>query len=349
MLYNSENPHGGDIYSREISLDFSANINMFGTPKGVIDAIEAALPEICRYPDPHCGKLVSAISEFEKVPPNHILCGNGAAELIYSFCNAIKPSVAAEIAPTFSEYSLALGQTNSVVKRFLTNSENDFEVTEEFINFLSSEKPDAVFLCNPNNPTGRIIPSRILENVLEFCSENQIRLFADECFMDLSDGKTSLVSYTANHKMLCVLKAFTKSYGLAGVRLGYCISSDAELFEKMSKTVQPWNVSSVAQYAGIAALEEREFLAKTKAVIKKEREYLALELEKLGFRVCKSEVNFLLFKGYRRLDDYLEKMGISIRNCANFNGLSDEWYRIAVRTHKENEILISAIKNNGGR
>lgn len=345
MLYNSENPHGGDIYSRKIKLDFSANTNMLGTPKGVINAIQSAVSEIYRYPDPYCRRLVLAISEFEKVPQNYIICGNGAAELIYSFCNAEKVNSAVEIAPTFSEYSLALMQCGCTVKRFLTTADNGFELNDEFVDFLSCEKPEAVFLCNPNNPTGRLIPKKTLGKVLDFCSENDIRLFLDECFMDLSDKNESVVGYVKEHKSLCVLKAFTKSYGLAGLRLGYLISSDSELLEKMSKTVQPWNVSSIAQCGGIAALKEREFLTKTKKLIQKERKYLALELEKLEFRVCKSDVNFLLFRAYKYLDTELEKSGIAIRSCANFYGLSDEWYRTAVRNHDENENLISELKN----
>ena len=106
MLYQTTNPHGGDIYGEEVRLDFSANTNPFGTPQGVIDAVRAALTEMHRYPDPYCRKLTQAISEFEGVPKEYILCGSGAAEQIYAYCEAVHPKLAVELAPTFSEYTL---------------------------------------------------------------------------------------------------------------------------------------------------------------------------------------------------------------------------------------------------
>ena len=103
MLYQTQNPHGGDIYGRPVRLDFSANTNPYGTPLGVLEAVSSALPMMHRYPDPYCRTLIRAISEFENVPPEFILCGSGAAELIYSYGEALRPKTAVELAPTFSE------------------------------------------------------------------------------------------------------------------------------------------------------------------------------------------------------------------------------------------------------
>lgn len=344
MLYQTKNPHGGDIYGSEVRLDFSANTNPFGTPQGVIDALEAALPQMHRYPDPYCRKLTQAISDFEGVPKEQILCGNGAAELIYAYCEAVRPKSAVELAPTFSEYALALERVGCKVSRFPLRQEQEFALDESFLTYLAEARPEAVFLCNPNNPTGKIIASPLLERILTLCTEKGISLFVDECFLDLSDSGESLKPFLRENPRLFLLKAFTKSYGMAGVRLGYCMSGDPALLTEMSRSVQPWNVSSLAQAAGAAALHEQGFLRKTRAVIAQERQWLQAELEALGLWVCPSHTNFLLFQGDAGLYEKLREKKIAIRNCGNYHGLGPGWYRIAVRLHGENEELIRAMK-----
>lgn len=150
--------------------------------------------------------------------------------------------------------------------------------------------------------------------------------------------------FLRDHPELFILKAFTKSYGMAGVRLGYCLCSDDELLAKMSRTAQPWNVSILAQAAGVVALQEQDFLIKTKELIPVERSWLKDELENLGFWVCPAKANYLLFHGKPGLHTALKERGIAIRNCDNYHGLSSGWYRIAVRLHEQNEQLIAAIK-----
>lgn len=343
MLYQTKNPHGGDIYAEPITLDFSANTNPFGTPQGIIDAVSESLTNMHRYPDPYCRKLVQAIYEFEQVPKSYILCGNGAAELIYAYCEAVKPKRAVELAPTFSEYALGLQRVGCQVERYFLQQDSGFELGEDFLDFLHAHKPGAVFLCNPNNPTGKTIEPALLDKILDLCREKNIHLFVDECFLDLTDQGESLKGYLASNPQLFILKAFTKSYGMAGIRLGYCMSSDTELLSRMSAAVQPWNVSSLAQAAGAAALQEQEFLQNTKNLIQQERPWLKSQLERLGFWVCPSQVNFLLFHGPEHLHQALKQKGIAIRNCDNYYGLTGGWYRIAVRLHHENEALIHAI------
>ena len=344
MLYNSQNPHGGDIYEKNIELDFSANTNPFGTPKGVLDAVSSAMDGVEHYPDPYCRRLVSAIAEFEQLPPEYILCGNGAAELIYSYCAALKPKTALELAPTFSEYSLALEKVGCRIERYYLSSDNNFLPDAGILAFIESKSPDVLFLCNPNNPSGQPVPGKIMQSILSLCIRKNIRLFMDECFLDLCDGGESLKKYLDAMPGLFILKAFTKSYGMAGLRLGYGLCADKALLSAMASAVQPWNVSALAQAAGVAALQEQEFLAKTRALIPTERKWLSAELEKLDFQVCPSMVNFILFKAPSGLDVKLIAKGIAIRNCANYHGLGPGWYRIAVRQHEDNLKLIKAMK-----
>lgn len=344
MYYLKENPHGGNIDSDKPILDFSANTNPLGTPPAVLVATRSALEQVDRYPDPYCRALVRAIAAYEGVPEAYILCGNGAAELIYAYCAAVKPARAAETAPTFSEYSAALALHGRAVARYVLRKETAFTLDGGFLNFLQAERPEALFLCNPNNPTGRLFSPAPLGEIFDFCKQNNIRLFVDECFLELSDGAESLKGRLAEYPGLFLLKAFTKTYGMAGLRLGYGLSADAALLKRMSEAAPPWNVSNVAQAAGIAALKERGFLKKARELMQSERPRLKAALEALGLWVCPSEAIFLLFQGPEGLHAALRERGIAIRGCANFPGLGPGWYRAAVRTREENERLIAAME-----
>ena len=342
MLYKTENPHGGDVYAGNIELDFSANTNPFGTPDSVKAAVSACLDSLSYYPDPYCRRLVSAVATHEKVPESFVLCGAGAAELIYSYAAAARPKSVVEPAPTFAEYSLPLPTAR--ISRFFLKEENGFRVTETLLDHIAKTRPDTVFICNPNNPTGLLAAAGLIEDIAGACRAIGARLFLDECFMDLSDGGQSFVPRLKDYPNVVILKAFTKSYGMAGLRLGYCLSANETLLSAMSRAVQPWNVSTAAQEAGIAALSETGFLEKTRDFVRSERPRLAQGLRSLGFTVFDSDTIFLLFKGAAGLDDKLLAKGIKIRNCANFPGLGEGFYRVPVKLPEENRRLLDSIR-----
>ena len=342
MLYNTKNPHGGDIYAGKVLLDFSANTTPFGTPQAVQEAIIEALPQLHRYPDPYCRKLVAAIAEHEAVPKNYILCGNGAADLIYAYGRAVHPKKAAMLAPTFSEY--AQGLSDCKISYYFLQESKDFSLDSGILDFLRREKPEVLFLCDPNNPTGHLTDPDLMEAILECCHDLGIRLFLDECFLDLTKNGISRKGFLSSYPELFLLKAFTKSYGMAGVRLGYGLSADTALLEAMSRSQQPWNISSLAQAAGIAALEQQGFLKKTIETVEKERIFLSASLARLGFRIIPSDTNYILFQAGAGLADALREKGILIRNCDNYPGLCPGWYRIAVRLPEENQALIRAME-----
>lgn len=345
MLYQTENPHGGDIYAEAVRLDFSANINPLGTPRGVLAAMQTALFEVEHYPDPYCRALVAAIAAHEEVAREAVLCGNGAAELIYAYCGATRPKRAVVLAPTFAEYALALAQAGCEVVRFALREEYDFALQDDILPFLAEARPDVLFLCSPNNPTGRLIAPALLSKILARCAAQGTRVFLDACFLDLTEGNLNVNQYLREYSELFILKAFTKSYAMAGIRLGYGLSADGALLGAMAQGVQPWNVSLVAQAGGIAALREEDFLQKSRKLIADERHRLREELKSCGFWVCPSDANFLLFRAKAGLRGALLKEGIAIRSCENDAGLGAGWYRTAVRTHEENARLIVAIRS----
>lgn len=349
MLYGTKNPHGGDIYGGDITLDFSANINPFGTPEAVREAVRAVLDRLDRYPDPYCRALVASIAAAESVHERCILCGNGAAELIYGFCRAAAPRTALLTAPTFLEYAQALEETGCRCVSYTLRQEDDFVLKADILDTLADVRPDAVFFCDPNNPTGRRIDPSLMEEILRRCREQGTRVFVDECFADLCDERHSLRPRLEEFPNLFVLKAFTKSYGMAGLRLGYGLSADGALLGAMASAVQPWNVSTPAQAAGIAALGQEDFLERTRELIRAERPRLKSFLESLGWYVCPSQANFLLFRGPEELGEQLHRRGVAIRDCSNYPGLGEGWYRIAVRQREENDMLMAAIREAAGR
>ena len=342
MLYNTQNPHGGDIYGAAVTLDFSSNVHPLGTPPGVVEAIRAAAAQVRQYPDPYCRALTAAIAAHEGVPQPYVLCGGGAAELIYAYCDALRPRLAAEPAPTFSEYRTAAAHFGAQLAQHPLRAP-DFLPDEGLLAFLKERKPDVLFLCTPNNPTGVTLPRGLLEAALRICRAQGARVLLDECFLDFTDEK-SAQDLLPQFENLLILKAFTKNFALAGARVGYCLSENRALLRKMSQSSQPWNVSLPAQAAGVAALQEWSWVSRARKIVREERTFLSQELLSLNISVCPSEANYLLLRAPVGLDTALLRRGIAIRSCENYPGLGPGWYRIAVRLHEENEALLETMR-----
>lgn len=338
--------HGGDWagYRAEFgrdALDFSANVSPLGLPAGVAAAITNALPTADRYPDPLCRQLRAALAGAEGVPADWILCGNGAADLIFRLALAVRPRRALLPAPTFAEYEAALQTVGCTVQRVFLREENEFAVTEEFIDAVTPET-DIVFLCQPNNPTGQVTPPALVERLVRRCAECGAVLVVDECFLDFLPDRDA---WTAKQLLrdapqLVILKAFTKLYAMAGVRLGYALCGDAALLEKMRGAGQPWAVSSLAQAAGLAALQETAYAGAVRALIAEQRPRMAAGLRALGLRVMDGQANYLLFRATPDFGEKLRRRGAVVRSCANYPGLDAAWYRTAVRTAEENTRLL---------
>lgn len=336
--------HGGDIYNYNNNdiVDFSANINPLGMPERVKDAVIKSAYLWEKYPDPQCRELRKILSRAENIPIENIVIGNGADDLIYRIFYSFKPKKAIICQPTFGEYEKAAEETECTVCRHFLKEENDFKLTSDILKMLTPDA-DILFLCSPNNPTGQLIPIELLKRISEKCMENNILFVFDQCFMEFAEnGETySLIRCINNNSI--ILKAFTKLYAMAGLRLGYALCGNDNNAEKIRQSGQFWSVSVPAQAAGIAAVKEKEYVCKTVGYVKREREFLKSGLQKYGIKVFPSAANYLLFKADKGLDDKLIDKGILIRNCGNYEGLGDGFYRIAVRTHEENKLLLSAV------
>lgn len=343
----AEYGHGGDIYSQEVELDYSANINPLGMPEGVKSALRSAADLAAPYPDSACRRLTEALAGTYGVKRDQIICGNGAADLIFQLVYGRKPGKALLIAPSFSEYEQALRAWGTQVEYCMLREEEGFAFSlEDWKRKAEEFQPELAFFCNPNNPTGLAVKKETVREMAEFCRERGIFLAVDECFGEfLNEPETcSVLDELEQFPNVFVLKAFTKLYAMAGVRLGYGFCADRQVLESMEAVRQPWSVSIPAQEAGIAALKETAYVERTKKLVAEQRAALKKGLEQLGFSVWNSQANYLFFRGPEKLKEELLKRKILIRSCANYPGLDGRYYRICVRTAGENEIFLEELE-----
>ena len=348
--------HGGEWaafkekYGKE-PLDFSANLCPLGLPAGVREAAEAALASAEHYPDTRCRTLreaLAALSRRHGVPAGRIVCGNGAADLIWRICLALKPKSALLFTPCFSEYERALAAVGCSIRFEPLSAEQDFAMGEDVLSALE-ERVDLLFLCQPNNPTGRTIPPQLLHRILRRCEERNTYLVLDECFVDFLDApeRYTVLPELQSAPHLILLRAFTKSHAMAGFRLGYALCGDEKMAEKLEDCGQPWPVSAMAQAAGLAALRDRDYAERRLRWIRAERPRMREGLRKLGFWVVPGEGNFFLFYSEdKRLAEKLQEKGILLRDGETFRGLGPGWYRTAIRTAEENDALLRALKES---
>lgn len=340
-----EYTHGGDIYTYENIVDFSVNINPLGPSDAVLEAAKRGVEHTAAYPDSRCRRLRAKLAEKLQVPGERILFGNGAAELIYTLVLAEKPKKALLPVPAFSEYEQALLTVGCQIDYPAATEENGFVVDESILERLDSDV-DILFLCSPSNPSGRAIRKELLLKIAARCEEKKIRFVLDECFVEfLPDAEeVSMLRQTERFSTLFVLRAFTKIYGMPGLRLGYGVSSDLQLLESMAGMCQPWSVSIPAQEAGIAALDEDERTDQVRRLVRREREYIEREMSRMRINYISSDANFILFRGGPDLFEQMKQQGILIRDCSNYRGLGRGWYRTAVKTHEENRRLLKALE-----
>ena len=346
--------HGGDRYRNHILYDASVNVNPLGMPEAVIRRLQDTMLYWSRYPDCRCQALCRALEEFHQIKAGQVLCGNGAADLIWRLCARMKFKRGLVLAPTFSEYEAALLAFGSRADRFFLKEENGFQPDMDEL-CQAAAGHDAVFFCNPNNPTGVLTKRSQLERLARACQEQGAYLIVDECFNGLCDEpeEASMVPLLDSYPNLLILNAFTKTYGMAGLRLGYLMGADLALLEDLSRAGQPWSVSYPAQEAGAAALTARNYIKESRALIRKEKTYLEQELAGMGFSVYPSQSNFLLFSAdaERRgeaspafLYQQMKKRGILIRDCRSFAGLGAGFYRICVGKGPDNQFLMRIMR-----
>ena len=353
--------HGGEIYGQKIEYDFSVNLNPVPCPEQVLRSISDATKKISLYPDieqtkfreavalSECdGNKINNIKGFNKkgdnIKASNIIGGNGASELLVAVLRYLNPKTVLMPVPSFYGYRHSLNMISDCrIIEFCLEERNQFVLNEKFIEAIT-DNIDAVILANPNNPTGRCIDEKLLHAIIKRCVTTGTSLIIDECFLKLSTG-VSAKKYIGVMPGLFIISAYTKLFSIPGVRVGY-VMADAEDIEGIKHYLPEWNLSVFAEQAGIAcanALMDGSYVTDSLELIKNGREQISEGLLSCGIQVFPSDTNFMLIRMDCNLFEQLQKQKILIRDCSNFIGLSEGFYRIAVKDDYSNEVLLKSL------
>ena len=341
--------HGGKIPVKNSDhniIDFSSNITPLGIPNSVKLIIKKNLDKIQFYPDPKSENVISSLEKYTHLSKSNIIVGNGAIEILYNFCFAFLSKTTKVLihVPTFQEYETAVKLSNCKISYF-----KSLNLSTNIDSFISQiPKSGCIFLCNPNNPTGELLSKKELLSIIIVAKKLKTIVFIDECFIELvPKSNESVISYVKKYDNLFILRSLTKSFGLPGLRIGYACGSK-EIIKILQKIKIPWSVNSLAQDAANVVIKNTSHLKKSNIIIKKELKYLEDNISILnGFECISSSTNFILIKikyDSTKLQTKLLKNKILIRDCKNFRGLDNHYIRIAVKSHKDNVKLITALE-----
>ena len=347
--------HGGDIYnvSKELNkdykevYDFSANINPLGLSKEVKASIIENVDKLIHYPDRYAHGLKELIAKKYDISKDAIVVGNGAEELMYRLIYTYKRRIRALIPiPTFMAYEESLSfDKDNIIENYKTDL--DTGIREDILGYIHKEL-DLMYLCLPNNPTGALTDEDILSDIIKKTSELNVRLVLDISFMEFVEKSKQIdvYKYAKSFDNIILINSFTKIHAIPGLRLGILYTEDKKLLEELSVVAPTWVVNTLALFAGEAALMQEYDYEYLTSYVSEERNHLSKELKDLGFKVYESTANYLLLYSADIKDLYSKLLtkNIIIRKCVTIKGLGEDHYRIAVRTHEENEYFIKMLK-----
>ena len=327
-------------------IDFSSNVNphiISNLGKYVLEGLEKSRS----YPDINYTNLRNNISDYINVDSELIIPGNGATEIIYLLMKSIKKRIAI-LNPTFSEYGRGAKLNNLEVIDFHLKEENNFSIDLDEIQ-NNMDRFDSLFVCNPNNPNGKV---KDLNELLDLMIENDKLLIVDETFMEFvgEEEKYSLIGRINQTENLFILKAVTKFFGMPGHRLGYGVTSNKQIIKNIYEYKEPWTINSFAENLSNYLFKDKDYISSSKEYYVNERKFMLQELRNIPkLKVYDTDTNFVLMK----LEDgesnslkleLFEKYNILIRDASNFIGLDKGYFRVAIKGHEDNKALIEALK-----
>lgn len=348
--------HGGNIFAvarnlgiaPERIIDFSASINPLGMAPGVREALSASFDRLLHYPDKGGGELKQALAAYHGIDAAEIAVANGSTELIHLLPHVFGGRRALIVAPAFAEYALALDRSGWQINYLTLSPIDNFALRPDQLRERLADGCDMLFLCNPGNPAGNLLSLREVAQIITLCRESGTFLVLDEAFIDFCEEESAKKLILSNPRAV-LLRSMTKFFGIPGLRLGYAIAA-AGTVAVIAGAQNPWSVNTAAQVAGVASLAAPDYRRRTRAYVDAERERLAAALSALGgLKVFPGRANYLLVQITRRglgagaLREALLVKGVLIRDCSNFCGLDESFFRVAVRLQEENDVLLQAL------
>ncbi len=361
--------HGGHVHhiakvlGRPVDsfIDFSASINPLGPPSSVLNATQQALSACGHYPDPSADGLRMRLAKEHGISPDSIVVGNGSSELIRILPLALSLCQGFVAGPTFMEYETSLHIAGARCTYVLATSGDKYAPPMEQLSLLvkalrsgfqkdqrrGTESHKAVFVCNPNSPTGRVVTSRSLRTLYRQIEQAGLWMVVDEAFIDFCPSH-SLIKEISNARRLLILRSLTKFYGMPGIRLGYMVGP-TETVATIRRLLPPWSVSQFAQEAGVAALDDLKYRQRSVKFIQQERQRFMTRLRGVpGVRIIPASANFVLVELPSKCEtaglvSRLARQGILVRDCQTFSGITQPALRLAIRYPRDNNRVIHAL------
>lgn len=347
------NYHGGDTYSYpQPLLDFSSNINPLGVPASFKKALVEQLDAFAVYPDLACRAVKQSVAAYLGVPAETVVPGNGAVEVIYQSLQAVGKKRVYGLAPTFSEYGRA-AEMQRLPYRDLQVFDATFEKVNLSVLLDQVEAESVLVICNPNNPTGTLIRRADLCELAAELLRRDCALILDEAFIEFTDqaAENTMLPWLESFPNLLVIRAATKFFGMPGIRLGYGITHCQGWTERIAERTLPWQLNTAAVIAAQVVLQDRDYQQASRSWIARERPWFLEQIRQLrDFEAIPSQANFVLVRILRaaldanQLYDQMITKGFLIRKPEGFTGLSNDFFRLAIKDRRANQMLIAALK-----
>ncbi|MCV9878037.1 threonine-phosphate decarboxylase CobD [Brenneria izbisi] len=347
--------HGGNVLEMALKIgvnaadiiDFSANINPLGMPASLKTTLINQLERAEHYPDVEYRELHAALAQVHDCSPDHILAGNGATELIYAVVHTLQPRRALLLTPGFAEYRRALQRIDCIIDDYVMSAEDGFQPDTRLLAVLDKVHYDCLFIATPNNPTGLMPDSSLLQDIVERCHQCHTALIVDEAFIDFLPDAPGLIPQITAFPHLYILRSLTKFFAIPGLRLGYLVSANRHAIQTMKQSREPWTINAFAALAGEIITKDSAYIAATRRWLTQAQPWLYRELSAMPeLQVWQPCANYIFLRCLRPeipLQQALLQHRLLIRACANYPGLSAGYYRVAVKSAADNQRLISAL------
>ncbi len=359
MEEHDRNIHGGNVYevakqygiAEKELIDFSASINPLGMSGLLKELLAESLNDLVNYPDPECNELRREVSQYLGVPKESVITGNGASEIICLLFEVLKPLRVFMPAPCFSEYECAARSFDAQIAYYKLLEEEEFRLDVDSFTREIPDKTDTILICNPNNPTSRLIPGSELLKLIAHAYERNISIIVDEAFIELTLGgnENSIAGWLGHYPNLFIIRSLTKILAVPGLRVGYALGEHSVIQRMWLKKIK-WSVNSLACHVGRVLNEDTAYFKATSDWLSKEMDRFYKELTGIGgLKVFKPETNFILMKILDErytsisLRELLIRQGFLIRDASNFKFLDDKYIRLAIKDKDTNDLLTAAL------
>ena len=346
-LYDLSSKYG---FSKDEFMDFSSNINPFGTSNKAKEYIINNINMVSMYPDPEYVNLKKSISTYCGCLSKNIVLGSGATELISSFIKTINPKKALLLSPAYSEYENELNKINCEIVKYFSKEENNFIIdTKELVSAINSGNYGLSIICNPNNPTGFAFSRDEIEYILK---NTNCYVMIDETYIEFTDtAMYSCTSLVDKYNKLFVIRGTSKFFSTPGIRLGYGLIGNCDVKNKINDNLDLWNINIIASAMGEIMFKDEKYVNHCADIFLKERDCLYKSLSDFkNLKVYESKGNFILCKIKDKsitageLRERLIPKKIIIRDCKSFDGLDEFYFRVCLLKPEDNRYLINSLK-----